>query len=44
MATVMVEMAPTRSAEDPEEVAIVENVEEYTADAQPGCNDDNPYK
>ncbi|MEV7682881.1 hypothetical protein AB0O64_30680 [Streptomyces sp. NPDC088341] len=42
--TVMVELAPTRTAEDPEEVALIEDVETYTATSQPGCNDDNPYR
>ena len=42
--TVMVELAPTRTVEDPEEVSVIEDVEAHTAASQPGCNDDNPYR
>ncbi|WP_431979913.1 hypothetical protein [Streptomyces qinglanensis] len=40
--TVMVELAPIRTAEDPEEVSAIEDGEAHTAASQPGCNDDNP--
>lgn len=45
MTAVLVEIGPSRTAikEDPEAVVLVEDVDALTADALPGCNDDNPY-
>ncbi|MGY5034338.1 hypothetical protein ACWC9U_26475 [Streptomyces sp. 900116325] len=45
MTAVMVEIAPIRTAvdADPETVVLVEDVNALTADALPGCGDDNPY-
>lgn len=45
MTEVMVEIAPTWTAVDanPEAVVHVEDVNALTADALPGCGDDNPY-
>lgn len=45
MTAVMVELAPIRPAEDPDEVAVIEDVEAFTAQAGtvPGCGNDNPY-
>ncbi|MGI5443779.1 hypothetical protein ACQEV4_42495 [Streptomyces shenzhenensis] len=45
MTTVMVEIAPTRTAvgADPGAVVLVEDVNALTAGALPGCGDDNPY-
>ncbi|MFE0374183.1 hypothetical protein ACFW1M_01100 [Streptomyces inhibens] len=44
MAPVMVELAPTRTAEDPDELVVIEDVDAYTAASQPGCGEDNPYQ
>ncbi|MEU7200234.1 hypothetical protein [Streptomyces sp. NPDC045470] len=47
MTAVVVELAPTRvvaAPMDPDEVTVIEDVETHTADAQPGCGDDNPYQ
>lgn len=43
MTAVMVELTPTRSAEDTEEVVLIDDLDAYTSASQPGCNDDNPY-
>lgn len=42
--TVMVELAPPRPAEDPDEVSVIDDVEAHTVASQSGCNDDNPYR
>jgi hypothetical protein len=48
MTAVMVEITPKRTrAKDDDQgddgIMLIDNVEEFTASAQPGCNDDNPY-
>ncbi|WP_405863451.1 hypothetical protein [Streptomyces sp. NBC_00005] len=45
MTAVMVEMTrgPETTVQDPEEVTLVDNVEDLLADALPGCGEDNPY-
>ncbi|MFI9047284.1 hypothetical protein [Streptomyces sp. NPDC053427] len=46
MTAVMVELTPPQTAEDPDEVAVIEDIDAFTAQAGtvPGCNDDNPYR
>ncbi|MCY0938528.1 hypothetical protein [Streptomyces sp. H34-S4] len=41
--TVMLELAPTRTAEDTEEIVFIEDIDTYTAPTAQGCGNDNPY-
>lgn len=43
MSPTMLALSPTRTAEDPEELVIIDNVEDYTAATSQGCGNDNPY-
>ncbi|MEU9080669.1 hypothetical protein ACFYUY_06625 [Kitasatospora sp. NPDC004745] len=43
MTAVMVELTATRR-EDDEALAFIDDMEDFSADALPGCSDDNPYR
>ncbi|WP_267884079.1 hypothetical protein [Streptomyces sp. NRRL WC-3742] len=44
MTAVMVEMTTTRTKSDDDEIRFVDDMEDFGADALPGCSDDNPYR
>ncbi|WP_262987058.1 hypothetical protein [Streptomyces sp. CBMA156] len=44
MTTIMVQMTATRTEKDEEEVSFIDDLEDFSADALPGCGDDNPYQ
>ncbi|WP_267883128.1 MULTISPECIES: hypothetical protein [Streptomyces] len=44
MTAVMVQMAATRHEDDEETLGFVDDMEDFGADALPGCSDDNPYR
>ncbi|WP_268267535.1 hypothetical protein [Streptomyces kaniharaensis] len=44
MTAVMVEMTTTRREQDDEMLEFIDNMEDFGADALPGCSDDNPYR
>ncbi|WP_279382930.1 hypothetical protein [Streptomyces sp. FH025] len=44
MTAVMVEMTATRREQDDETLEFIDNMEDFGADALPGCSDDNPYR
>ncbi|MGA5008637.1 hypothetical protein [Streptomyces koyangensis] len=45
MTAVMVEItSPPTALREPEEVALLDDLETLTEGAVPGCNDDNPYR
>ncbi|MFJ5037914.1 hypothetical protein [Streptomyces parvulus] len=45
MNAVLVDIAPTRTiaGDDPNAIVLLDDVAALTADAVPGCGDDNPY-
>ncbi|MET9060292.1 hypothetical protein ABZX99_21010 [Streptomyces antibioticus] len=45
MTAVMVAIAPTRTVgdADPDAIVLVDDIDALTAEALPGCGDDNPY-
>ncbi|MEV7355315.1 MULTISPECIES: hypothetical protein [unclassified Kitasatospora] len=44
MTAVMVEITTTRREDDDETLGFIDDMEDFGADALPGCNDDNPYR